>query len=154
MAVAGPCAHSFKMIKSDSTLIQWTCNLCHSGPHWSIFECRRPTAGKMVLTVRGRKMEACRQRGGLALDALEGPLLRPSDAAGLYWFIPTAMHHQTRNTTRMSLRNALAIDDSQDFFGSDNIGYLFAGFSPFDSFTFGGGRRHEKSHATLSVFDF
>ncbi|KAK1472063.1 hypothetical protein CABS01_04706 [Colletotrichum abscissum] len=40
MAVAGPCAHSFKMIKSDSTLIQWTCNLCHSGPHWSIFECR------------------------------------------------------------------------------------------------------------------
>ncbi|UQC89694.1 uncharacterized protein CLUP02_15225 [Colletotrichum lupini] len=210
MAVAGPCAHSFKMIKSDSTLIQWTCNLCHSGPHWSAAfvgavteHPRRPTAGKMVLTVRGRKMEACRQRGGLALDALElllmtqtpfrhhpdtnvspypipdlialscfityevsrwkypsvdnaarqlqtGPLLRPSDAAGLYWFIPTAMHHQTRNTTRMSLRNALAIDDSQDFFGSDNIGFLFAGFSPFDSFTFGGGRRHEKSHATLS----
>ncbi|KAF6844491.1 hypothetical protein CMUS01_01066 [Colletotrichum musicola] len=30
MAVASSCAHSFKMIKSDSTLIQWTCNLCHS----------------------------------------------------------------------------------------------------------------------------
>ncbi|KAF4425995.1 hypothetical protein CGCF413_v004706 [Colletotrichum fructicola] len=30
MAVASACAHSFKMIKSDSTLIQWTCNLCHS----------------------------------------------------------------------------------------------------------------------------
>ncbi|KAF5523166.1 hypothetical protein CGCA056_v005243 [Colletotrichum aenigma] len=40
MAVASACAHSFKMIKSDSTLIQWTCNLCHSGPHWWIFECR------------------------------------------------------------------------------------------------------------------
>ncbi|KAI1377679.1 hypothetical protein F4677DRAFT_453883 [Hypoxylon crocopeplum] len=40
MAVGSNCAHSFKMIKSDSTLIQWTCNLCHSGPHWWIFECR------------------------------------------------------------------------------------------------------------------
>ncbi|KAK3324300.1 hypothetical protein B0T19DRAFT_443716 [Cercophora scortea] len=29
-----------RMLKSDSTLIQWTCNLCHSGPHWWIFECR------------------------------------------------------------------------------------------------------------------
>ena len=40
MAVASNCPHSFKLIKSDSTLVQWTCNLCHSGPHWCIFECR------------------------------------------------------------------------------------------------------------------
>ncbi|KAK0714572.1 hypothetical protein B0T25DRAFT_541882 [Lasiosphaeria hispida] len=40
MALANNCAHVFKMIKSDNTLIQWHCNLCHSGPHWWIFECR------------------------------------------------------------------------------------------------------------------
>ncbi|KAK1755828.1 hypothetical protein QBC47DRAFT_401992 [Echria macrotheca] len=40
MALANHCAHVFKMIKSDNTLIQWHCNLCHSGPHWWIFECR------------------------------------------------------------------------------------------------------------------
>ncbi|KAK4134703.1 hypothetical protein BT67DRAFT_302160 [Trichocladium antarcticum] len=40
MALASHCAHSFVMIKSDNTLIQWTCHLCHSGPHWCIFECR------------------------------------------------------------------------------------------------------------------
>ncbi|KAI1102278.1 hypothetical protein F4804DRAFT_269803 [Jackrogersella minutella] len=38
MAVGNNCAHSFKMLKSDSTLIQWTCHMCHSGPHWWIFE--------------------------------------------------------------------------------------------------------------------
>ncbi|KAH8884849.1 hypothetical protein GQ53DRAFT_786015 [Thozetella sp. PMI_491] len=40
MAHATNCAHSFKMIKTDNTLIQWTCQLCHSGPHWWIFECQ------------------------------------------------------------------------------------------------------------------
>ncbi|KAB5515596.1 hypothetical protein GE09DRAFT_1159270 [Coniochaeta sp. 2T2.1] len=35
-----PCAHSFTMMKSDNTLIQWTCQSCHSGPSWCIFECR------------------------------------------------------------------------------------------------------------------
>ncbi|KAL2024592.1 hypothetical protein VTK56DRAFT_7635 [Thermocarpiscus australiensis] len=40
MAVATQCAHSFVMLKSDNTLLQWTCHLCHSGPHWWIFECR------------------------------------------------------------------------------------------------------------------
>ncbi|KAK3369546.1 hypothetical protein B0T24DRAFT_361916 [Lasiosphaeria ovina] len=41
MAVAPAlCAHGFKMIKSDNTLMQWSCQLCHSGPHWWIFECR------------------------------------------------------------------------------------------------------------------
>ena len=39
MAIPGPC-HSFIFLKSDSTLIQWTCGLCHSGPHWYIFECK------------------------------------------------------------------------------------------------------------------
>lgn len=40
MAMATSCAHSFVMIKSDSTLLQWTCNICHSGPSWFIFECQ------------------------------------------------------------------------------------------------------------------
>lgn len=40
MAIASRCAHSFVMLKSDNTLIQWTCHLCHSGPHWVIYECR------------------------------------------------------------------------------------------------------------------
>ncbi|KAI9753817.1 MAG: hypothetical protein M1815_005971, partial [Lichina confinis] len=33
------CQHSFTMIKSDTTLILWHCGMCHSGPHWFIFEC-------------------------------------------------------------------------------------------------------------------
>ncbi|KAK4189305.1 hypothetical protein QBC35DRAFT_149848 [Podospora australis] len=40
MALSTRCAHHFQMIKSDNTLIEWTCHLCHSGPHWWIFECR------------------------------------------------------------------------------------------------------------------
>ncbi|KAF2503246.1 hypothetical protein BU16DRAFT_448630 [Lophium mytilinum] len=40
MAVPGSCEHSFTMIKSDTTLIIWNCNMCHSGPHWYIFECK------------------------------------------------------------------------------------------------------------------
>ncbi|KAK2067036.1 hypothetical protein P8C59_000805 [Phyllachora maydis] len=28
------CAHTFQMIKSESTMIQWLCASCHSGPHW------------------------------------------------------------------------------------------------------------------------
>ncbi|KKA30331.1 hypothetical protein TD95_002265 [Thielaviopsis punctulata] len=34
------CAHDFRMIKCENSLLQWSCNLCHSGPHWAIFECR------------------------------------------------------------------------------------------------------------------
>ncbi|KAL5594705.1 uncharacterized protein BROUX77_008052 [Berkeleyomyces rouxiae] len=34
------CAHSFILIKTDNSLLQWTCNLCHSGPHWMIYECQ------------------------------------------------------------------------------------------------------------------
>lgn len=36
----GVCAHSFRIIKSDSTLVQWVCWMCQSGPHWWVFECR------------------------------------------------------------------------------------------------------------------
>ncbi|KAL2196785.1 hypothetical protein P885DRAFT_77906 [Corynascus similis CBS 632.67] len=32
------CAHSFIMIKSDNTLIEWRCHVCHSGPFWFIWE--------------------------------------------------------------------------------------------------------------------
>ncbi|KAF2004787.1 hypothetical protein P154DRAFT_543232 [Amniculicola lignicola CBS 123094] len=40
MAVPGSCEHSFKMIKSDTTLLLWQCNICTSGPHWYIYECQ------------------------------------------------------------------------------------------------------------------
>ncbi|KAF2122376.1 hypothetical protein BDV96DRAFT_482444 [Lophiotrema nucula] len=53
MAQPANCQHNFKMIKSDTTLIQWNCNMCHSGPHWYIYECSncklktcRPCAAK------------------------------------------------------------------------------------------------------------
>ncbi|SZF00458.1 unnamed protein product [Blumeria hordei] len=34
------CNHSFHIIKSETTLIQWACYICHSGPHWLIFQCK------------------------------------------------------------------------------------------------------------------
>lgn len=40
MAIQSNCAHSFQVIKSDSTLVVWHCNICHSGPFYLIFECR------------------------------------------------------------------------------------------------------------------
>jgi hypothetical protein len=40
MAIQSDYAHSFQVIKSDSTLIMWHCNLCHSGPFSIIFDCR------------------------------------------------------------------------------------------------------------------
>ncbi len=40
MAIPGYCNHSFNMLKSESTLIQWVCSMCHSGPHWYIYECK------------------------------------------------------------------------------------------------------------------
>jgi hypothetical protein len=50
---ASNCTHSFKVIKSDTTLILWNCTMCHSGPHWYIYECSncklktcRPCAAK------------------------------------------------------------------------------------------------------------
>ena len=53
MAVPSHCSHSFNLLKSESTLIQWVCAICHSGPHWHIFECKycklktcRPCAAK------------------------------------------------------------------------------------------------------------
>ena len=39
MSAETDCQHSFTMIKSDTTLILWHCGMCHSGPHWFIFEC-------------------------------------------------------------------------------------------------------------------
>ncbi|KAF2787536.1 hypothetical protein K505DRAFT_257503 [Melanomma pulvis-pyrius CBS 109.77] len=41
MAVAAKCRHIFGLIKSDTTLILWNCNLCHSGLHWFIYQCFR-----------------------------------------------------------------------------------------------------------------
>jgi len=33
------CEHFFKVLKSDTHLIVWNCDMCHSGPHWWIHEC-------------------------------------------------------------------------------------------------------------------
>ncbi|KAF2820969.1 hypothetical protein CC86DRAFT_303151 [Ophiobolus disseminans] len=53
MAAPANCQHNFKVIKSDTTLIQWNCHVCHSGPHSHVFECQncklktcRPCAAK------------------------------------------------------------------------------------------------------------
>ncbi|KAF2225042.1 hypothetical protein BDZ85DRAFT_194494 [Elsinoe ampelina] len=35
------CPHQWLMKKSDTTLLVWRCQMCHSGPHWYIFECQR-----------------------------------------------------------------------------------------------------------------
>jgi hypothetical protein len=40
MALPSYCNHSFNLLKSESTLIQWVCSMCHGGPHWYIFECK------------------------------------------------------------------------------------------------------------------
>ncbi|KAL5583745.1 hypothetical protein FOVSG1_015096 [Fusarium oxysporum f. sp. vasinfectum] len=37
--MANACAHQFRMIKSDNTLVQWICQHCRSDPHWMIWEC-------------------------------------------------------------------------------------------------------------------
>ncbi|KAJ0128349.1 hypothetical protein HZ326_28556 [Fusarium oxysporum f. sp. albedinis] len=37
--MANACAHQFRMIKSDNTLVQWICQHCRYGPHWMIWEC-------------------------------------------------------------------------------------------------------------------
>jgi hypothetical protein len=37
--MAYACSHQFQMIKSDTNLLQWTCQQCYSGPHWMIWEC-------------------------------------------------------------------------------------------------------------------
>ncbi|KAF1835966.1 hypothetical protein BDW02DRAFT_264948 [Decorospora gaudefroyi] len=53
MARPASCSHNFKLIKSDTTLVVWNCNLCHMGPLTSIYECEhcklktcRPCAAK------------------------------------------------------------------------------------------------------------
>lgn len=40
MAVPNYCSHSFNLLKSETTLIQWCCQMCHAGPNWYIFECK------------------------------------------------------------------------------------------------------------------
>ncbi|UPX10177.1 uncharacterized protein EKO05_0000848 [Ascochyta rabiei] len=39
MAASVNCQHSFKVVKSDTTVVVWNCNMCHSGPHSLIYEC-------------------------------------------------------------------------------------------------------------------
>lgn len=39
LIMAVSCPHQWQLVKSDSTLIQWVCHHCRSGPHWMIFEC-------------------------------------------------------------------------------------------------------------------
>ncbi|KAF1361470.1 hypothetical protein EJ07DRAFT_111530 [Lizonia empirigonia] len=53
MAAPVNCQHSFKVVKSDTTVVVWNCNMCHSGPHSLIYECAscklktcRPCASK------------------------------------------------------------------------------------------------------------
>ncbi|KAF9730964.1 hypothetical protein PMIN01_10922 [Paraphaeosphaeria minitans] len=41
MAAPGTCTHTWKIIKSDTNIIVWNCNGCHSGPHPFIYECEK-----------------------------------------------------------------------------------------------------------------
>src|SRR6266699_3812970 len=34
------CAHLLKLIKTDNTLIQWTCEFCRYWTNWWTFECK------------------------------------------------------------------------------------------------------------------
>lgn len=38
MVTPGYCHHSFNLLRSEWTLIQWVCSMCHNGLHWYIFE--------------------------------------------------------------------------------------------------------------------
>jgi len=38
--MAHQCVHHFEMKKTDNTLVQFTCALCHSGQHMWIMECK------------------------------------------------------------------------------------------------------------------
>jgi hypothetical protein len=34
------CTHSFNIIRSDTALVQWNCNICHAGPYNFVYECQ------------------------------------------------------------------------------------------------------------------
>ncbi|KAK4034612.1 hypothetical protein C8A01DRAFT_18614 [Parachaetomium inaequale] len=34
------CEHSFVILKTDNTMVQWYCNDCYAGPGWLIYECQ------------------------------------------------------------------------------------------------------------------
>lgn len=38
--MANNCSHDWEQLKSDNDLLRWICQLCRSGPHWTIFECK------------------------------------------------------------------------------------------------------------------
>ncbi|CAD0110429.1 unnamed protein product [Aureobasidium uvarum] len=60
MAISGSCEHRFRVIKSDTTLIIWNCSLCHSGPHWFIYECTKCKPLWYQSTTRWRPREKAR----------------------------------------------------------------------------------------------
>ncbi|KAH6868660.1 hypothetical protein BKA58DRAFT_198821 [Alternaria rosae] len=39
MARPASCSHNFKLIKSDTTLVVWNCQLCHTAGFNYIYEC-------------------------------------------------------------------------------------------------------------------
>lgn len=40
IAAPAKCQHQWQVVKSDTTLIQWNCIRCHSGPYLYIYECQ------------------------------------------------------------------------------------------------------------------
>jgi uncharacterized Zn-finger protein len=52
------CQHSFKGIRSDTSVVVWNCNMCHSGPHSLIYECSNC------------KLQTCRSCVSKASDAI------------------------------------------------------------------------------------
>ena len=39
-SIPSHCTHLFQLMKPDTNLLSWRCNLCHGGLCWAIYECR------------------------------------------------------------------------------------------------------------------
>ncbi|EAA32494.2 hypothetical protein GE21DRAFT_6500 [Neurospora crassa] len=68
MALSNGCAHHFVLIKSESSLIQWTCQLCQSGPHYFIYECRYCKMRTCRPCIPGYGITAAPRGGGCVLE--------------------------------------------------------------------------------------
>ncbi|KAH6632457.1 hypothetical protein F5144DRAFT_574124 [Chaetomium tenue] len=53
------CVHLFRMVKSENTLMQWTCRDCQLGPSWVIWTCQYCQAH----VCRGCKEKRCGETG-------------------------------------------------------------------------------------------
>ncbi|RPA78752.1 hypothetical protein BJ508DRAFT_328926 [Ascobolus immersus RN42] len=63
LPVSTRCSHKFKLLNSESDDLLWDCDMCGSGPHWFIFECRcveKTQDSNGVIGIRRCALKACR----------------------------------------------------------------------------------------------